>query len=271
MPLIVEDGTLPENANSYVSLEQADAYLVPRGLWPLYVPEKPVKPEEPENPDNPELPEGEDGDGKEPEGDIETQADGVQEDETPDDTGDSEIDPDEPEEPQEPEEPDPELPDTSKPDDDPEIAKKEAALMRAFDYLNGPLKWLGSKVDWQRMAAWPRENVPIPGSDPDRPEYIANDVIPEAVCRAQMELAAFIYNGRDPLAPIERGGKYTQKSDSKSEGVDVLSESERHSIAYASNAPVEDFFPSIYPLLRPLLEVVPGEANTFTVHKILRG
>ena len=33
--LIVEDGSCPEGANSYVSLEDADAYLVPRGLWPV--------------------------------------------------------------------------------------------------------------------------------------------------------------------------------------------------------------------------------------------
>lgn len=33
MPLIVEDGTMPIGANSYTSLADADAYLVPRGLW----------------------------------------------------------------------------------------------------------------------------------------------------------------------------------------------------------------------------------------------
>lgn len=33
MTLIVEDGTLPENANSYVSFEAADAYLTARNIW----------------------------------------------------------------------------------------------------------------------------------------------------------------------------------------------------------------------------------------------
>lgn len=33
MPLIVEDGTMPAGANSYASLSDADAYLVPRSLW----------------------------------------------------------------------------------------------------------------------------------------------------------------------------------------------------------------------------------------------
>lgn len=290
MPLIVEDGTCPENANSYVSLECADAYLVPRGLWPLYEskadnmpeegngsneddkepeqPDAPIEPAEPEEGENepqelselPESPEeeaGEMGDNGEPEG-------GGDEPESP------EPDPELPDNP----DAGTELPDTSKPDDDPEIAKREAALMRAFDYLNGPLKWKGQKVCWDRIPAWPRVNVPIPGTDTGtcKPQYIEDNFIPEAVCRAQMELAAFIYNGRDLFAPLERGGKYQQKSDSKSETVDVLSESESHSIAYADNAPIEDWLPSVYSLLRPFLEEVPGEvANGFTVHNILRG
>lgn len=33
MPLIVEDGTMPAGANSFASLADADAYLVPRSLW----------------------------------------------------------------------------------------------------------------------------------------------------------------------------------------------------------------------------------------------
>lgn len=35
MPIIVEDGTCPANSNSYISLADADTYLVPRGLWPV--------------------------------------------------------------------------------------------------------------------------------------------------------------------------------------------------------------------------------------------
>lgn len=33
MALIVEDGSMPEGANSYVSLEEADAYLTARNVW----------------------------------------------------------------------------------------------------------------------------------------------------------------------------------------------------------------------------------------------
>ena len=32
--LIIEDGSCPEGSTSYISLADADAYLVPRGLWP---------------------------------------------------------------------------------------------------------------------------------------------------------------------------------------------------------------------------------------------
>lgn len=272
MPLIIEDGTLPEKANSYVTLAQADAYLVPRNLWPATEVEKPVEPEEPENPELPEVGEGEETN---PENGIEIQADNEQEVETPENAGDNENELESPDpEPELPDSPDAEteLPDTSKPDENPDIAKKEAALMRAFDYLNGPLVWKGSKVDWQRMIAWPRENVPIPGCNPKKPEYIPNDAIPTAVCRAQMELAAYIYNGRDMFAPLERGGKYQQKTDSKTDRVDVLSESESHSIAYSDNAPIEDWLPSIYPLLKPYLDEVPGEVKSaFSVHDVLRG
>ena len=31
--IIVEDGTMPEGANSFASVTDADDYLVPRGLW----------------------------------------------------------------------------------------------------------------------------------------------------------------------------------------------------------------------------------------------
>lgn len=35
MALIVEDGTMPTGSTSYISLADADAYLVPRSLWPV--------------------------------------------------------------------------------------------------------------------------------------------------------------------------------------------------------------------------------------------
>lgn len=205
MPLIIEDGTCPEGATSYVSLEEADAYLIPRGLWPVT------------------------GVAVDAEACTETPDAGM-------------------------------------------LAAKEAALIRAFDYLNGPLEWLGRKVDWQRQAAWPREGVPVPGSDPHRPEHIAPDVVPAAVKQAQMELAALIYNGNALLSPVERGGKVKSVSDSSTEAVDVLNESKSHSVTYADDAPLESWLPSVYPLLKPFLADVPGEVKGgFRVLNILRG
>lgn len=205
MPLIIEDGTCPEGATSYVSLEDADAYLIPRGLWPVT------------------------GVAVDTEAGTETPDAGM-------------------------------------------LAAKEAALIRAFDYLNGPLEWLGCKVDWQRQPAWPRDNVPVPGSNPRKPEFIASDVVPDAVKRAQMELAALIYNGNALLSPVERGGKVKSVSDSSTDSVDVLSESSSHSVTYADDAPLESWLPSVYPLLKSFLADMPGEVKGgFIVMPILRG
>lgn len=187
--LIVEDGTMPEGANTYVSLELADAYLVPRGLWKA----------------------------------------------TPDDAGDSVI------------------------------AKKEAAIIRAFDALN-TLNWVGDVPDWQRVTAWPRENVPMPGVMPkpgEDPTFLPADMVPRAVVQAQMELAGLIYGGLNPLAPVERGGKIVSMSESSKEGdVDVIGgDSKSYSVTYAESAPVETYFPAVYGILGPYLREIPGKSG----------
>lgn len=187
--LIVEDGTMPEGANTYVSLELADAYLVPRGLWET----------------------------------------------TPDDAGDSVI------------------------------AKKEAAIIRAFDALN-TLNWVGDVPDWQRVTAWPRQNVPMPGVMPkpgEEPTFLPADMVPRAVVQAQMELAGLIYGGLNPLAPVERGGKVVSMSESSKEGdVDVIGgDSKSYSVTYAESAPVETYFPAVYGILGPYLREIPGKSG----------
>ena len=187
--LIVEDGTMPEGANTYVSLELADAYLVPRGLWET----------------------------------------------TPDDAGDSVI------------------------------AKKEAAIIRAFDALN-TLNWVGDVPDWQRVTAWPRQNVPMPGGMPkpgEEPTFLPADMVPRAVVQAQMELAGLIYGGLNPLAPVERGGKVVSMSESSKEGdVDVIGgDSKSYSVTYAESAPVETYFPAVYGILGPYLREIPGKSG----------
>ena len=208
MAIIVEDGTGVENATSYASLELADAYLVPRGLWPA--PPAPVT-----DPDQPDLP--------------------------------------------------------PVPQPDPHAAAKEAALIRAFDYLN-TLDWLGSPVDWEQGSAWPRLDVPMPGTGPNNVAYIGSNVIPRAIKQAQMELAGLIYNGRDVLAPAEHGGKIQSISESSTETVDVISTSTSKSVTYADDATLEAWLPSVFPLLKPYLADVPGEVSGgFSIHKVARG
>lgn len=187
--LIVEDGTMPEGANTYVSLEMADAYLVPRGLWET----------------------------------------------TPDDAGNSVI------------------------------AKKEAAIIRAFDAMN-TLNWAGDVPDWQRVTAWPRQNVPMPGVKPkpgEEPTFLPADMVPRAVVQAQMELAGLIYGGLNPLAPVERGGKVVSMSESSKEGdVDVIGgDSKSYSVTYAESAPVETYLPAVYGILGPYLREIPGKSG----------
>lgn len=217
MALIIEDGRCPAFANSYVSLEDADSYLVGRGIWPAT---PMLEPDE-----TPDL---------------------LEEGETAGENEAAEA-----------------IPDAAM------LAKKEAALVRAFDFLN-TLKWKGKKPCWERAAAWPRENVPIPCLTPV--EYIDPDLIPQAVIQAQCELGGLIYNGYGPFAPVEHGGKVKAVSDSESKGLDVLSKSKSHSVTYAEDAPVETWLPSVYPLLAPFLEEIPGQAKSgFTVHDVLLG
>lgn len=187
--LIVEDGTMPEGANTYVSLTDVDAYLVPRGLWET----------------------------------------------TPDDAGDSVI------------------------------AKKEAAIIRAFDAMN-TLNWAGDVPDWQRVTAWPRQNVPMPGVKPkpgEDPTFLPADMVPRAVVQAQMELAGLIYGGLNPLAPVERGGKVVSMSESSKEGdLDVIGgDSKSYSVTYAESAPVETYLPAVYGILGPYLREIPGKSG----------
>lgn len=197
MPLIVEDGTMPDGANSYVSLEYADAYLVMRGLW----------------------------------------------ESTPTEGGEATI------------------------------AKKETAIIRAFDALN-TLKWKGNVPDWQRVIAWPRENVPMPGPKAKgKPEFLPSGIVPMAVKQAQTELAALIYGGMNPLAPVERGGKVLSMSESTSEGnLDVIGgDSKSYSVTYSDSAPVETYLPAVYGILTPFLAEIPGKTMGLVWGEVLRG
>ena len=75
-------------------------------------------------------------------------------------------------------------------------ADKEAALVKATDYLNG-LAWHGSKVD-KRVMAWPRHGAEDDGW------IIASNVVPGAVVSACCEAAGAILSGVAPLAVQDR-------------------------------------------------------------------
>ena len=142
---------------------------------------------------------------------------------------------------------------------------KTVALLRAADYLN-TLQWKGIAVTWDRVMAWPREQVPQPGGAVDihgNPVLLANNIVPKAVAQAQTELAALIVAGTNPLAPAERGGRVVSETHTTKAGdIDVIGgDSKSDSITYADGAPVETYFPAVVGLLRPYLAVVPGSSG----------
>jgi len=174
MPLIVEDGTCPPDANSYVSVADADAYAVLRGLsdWPAFVPDTDM-------------------------------------------------------------------------DADPNLLRKEAALVRATDYLN-TLVWQGVKVDWQRVMAWPRTGIVIALPDTEIPA----DIVPDAVRRACIEAAVLLYAGEDLLASQERGGRIQQETIGPITTV------------YFDDSVGETLYPAISGLVSAFLAQIPGKPTT---------
>lgn len=181
LTLIVEDGSLPEGANVYADLDAADAWLVPRGLWPA----TPVA--------------------------VDT-ATGME-------TPDAGV-----------------------------VAAKKAALLRGADWLNALPggRWKSEPVQEGRVMAFPRKAAP--------------GIVPAAVRLANMELAAVIYGGSNPLAPLEHGGVVQSESRSSSKTVGPLTESASHSLNYAADAPPETYYPAVAGLLAPYLDVIPGKS-----------
>ena len=129
--------------------------------------------------------------------------------------------------------------------------QKEAALIRASDWLNRKVMWNGRKASRSQRMAWPRAGVstqdgPVPSDEV--PAEIAPDEIPAEVVEACCELAGFFVE-QDYLAPLDRGG------DIASLGVDVIS------IAYNGTAPAETVFPSLSGLLAGLGTVNTGKGG----------
>lgn len=82
---------------------------------------------------------------------------------------------------------------------------KEAALVQATDYLNG-MPWKGRKAVAGRVLAWPR----VDATDADG-YVIADNIVPEQVQAACVELALLAVQGKPLLSAIERGGKVKRK------------------------------------------------------------
>ena len=88
--------------------------------------------------------------------------------------------------------------------------QKEAALIRASDWLNRKVMWNGRKASRSQRMAWPRSGVVTQDGE------IAPDEIPAEVVEACCELAGFFVE-QDYLAPLDRGGDIASLS------VDVIS------------------------------------------------
>ena len=117
---------------------------------------------------------------------------------------------------------------------DPDLARKEAALIRATDWLESRVDWRGRRQRPDQSLAWPRLGVitregPLPAH-----------TVPSPVTAACCELAACFLRGEDPLASRERGGRI------RSESVGGVS------VVYADDAPADVSFPRVEGLLRPL-------------------
>ena len=94
----------------------------------------------------------------------------------------------------------------AEPDNDLNLAAKEAALIKATDYLNG-LGWNGKRAPGGRVMAWPR----IGAVDADG-YSIDENTIPGAVQAACCYLAGVAYSGTDLQPILERGGRIQSES-----------------------------------------------------------
>lgn len=111
---------------------------------------------------------------------------------------------------------------------------KEAALVKAADYLNG-LSWHGRKAKAGRVMAWPRADC----ADSDG-YAIEPDAVPYAVKAANAYLARLVFTGVDLQPVLERGGRV------QTEKVGTLS------TTYFDDSPVRDVYSALADLLRGL-------------------
>jgi hypothetical protein len=136
------------------------------------------------------------------------------------------------------------------------IAKKETALIRATDWLNG-MDWRGAKVDPLRVMAWPRDGIVLSPSI-----VLDNTSVPSAVAVACIEAAALFFGGDNPLAPQEHGGDISAFS----ETVGPISSS----ITYKDSAPADTAYKAVTDRVRLFLNSVQGEMG-MKMFKLARG
>ncbi len=121
-----------------------------------------------------------------------------------------------------------------------EPAAKQAALIIAAQFLEHNYKFVGSRVNSDQALCWPRY-IPY-GLDADD-RWVKNNVIPQRVKDAQVELA-FYHATVGELDPVlERGGKIVEES------VGPLS------VKYSDSAPGYKTFSLVDKILRDLLDI----------------
>jgi len=105
--------------------------------------------------------------------------------------------------------PAPESPDPDNPEPNPNMAAKDAAILKATDFLNG-LNWIGRRAAPGRLMAWPRAEVI------DQDGYrIASNIVHEQLKAACCYLAGLTFDGTDLQPVLERGDRIQSQTISR--------------------------------------------------------
>lgn len=90
----------------------------------------------------------------------------------------------------------------------PTTAQKEAAIIKATDYIDATYRFIGNRASSSQALAWPRAQATdvVEGVD------IATNIVPPAVIRATSELAVKVQTGTELLPDMDRGGMINSAS-----------------------------------------------------------
>lgn len=134
-------------------------------------------------------------------------------------------------------------------------AEREQALRRATDYMVQAYRsrWRGVRVLQGQALDWPRADVPREIASSDSSVYYPDNVLPDEVRNACIELA---YRGASgPLMADVTRSQYTQR-----EKVDVIE------VEYFAWAPTQAAYRAVESMLEPFL----SSASTGVARKIVR-